>query len=90
MKNLVKVVALAGDDHEILKDLYDDLGEYLGLSGSGDCDGREVIGLSFRYSSDAKELLNDKGFKEYGDNYLKGNIRVTIEYGMREYMIKEV
>ena len=52
--------------------------------------GREVIGLEFDYSYQAEELLEEKGFKKYGRNWLKDTLRVSVTPKGLGYVIKEV
>ena len=52
--------------------------------------GREVIGLEFDYSYQAEELLEEKGFKKYGRNWLKDTLRVSVTPKGFGYLIKEV
>lgn len=96
IKNLMKVAAVVGDEEKILRDLYEDLGEYLGVAGSNNTTALNpklsVIGRKFKYATDAEKVLKKLGYKYIGASRfvdLENDIYVYIEFEEGRCVIRE-
>ena len=96
IKNLMKVATIVGDDEKVLRDLYEDLGEYLGLNSSNNTvknnPKMSVIGRKFNYSTDAKEVLRKLKYEKIDTfNFadLNNGIYVVIEYEGDKCVVRE-
>ena len=98
IKNLMKVAAVVGDGEKILRDLYEDLGEYLGAGGSNNTTAPNpklsVIGRKFNHISEIRDILEKLGYEQVNrTNYalIEEGIYISIEYNKNEdnYIVRE-